>query len=169
MKNIYLIGFMGTGKSSVGKILAKEMGAEFLDTDKMVEERTGKSVADIFEEYSEEEFRRLETEVLREITEKENLIVSTGGGIVITRGNLDLMKKTGHVITLIADIQTILDRIHGDETKRPLLEVEDPFEEIKRLLFDRASFYINAHHIVETSDITPREAADQIIAFLTKI
>jgi len=163
MKNIYLIGFMGTGKSSVGKILAEELGCVFADTDKMVEERTGKSVEDIFEEASEDEFRELETDVLREITDQDNMIVSTGGGIVITRGNLEMMKQTGLVITLIADAHTILERVKNDESTRPLLEVDDPFEEIKRLLFDRASFYINAHHIIETSDITPREAADRIL------
>lgn len=166
MQNIYLIGFMGTGKSSVGKILADELNAEFVDTDSLVEKKTGKKVADIFEEYSEEEFRRLETEVLEEITDREGLIVSTGGGIVVTRGNLDMMKASGTVVTLIADINTIMERVQGDETSRPLLEVEEPFEEIKRLLFERASFYISAHHIVETSDITPREAADQIISLV---
>lgn len=162
MKNIYLIGFMGTGKSTVGRMLAEDMGAQFVDTDAIVEEKTGKKISDIFEEASEEEFRRLETEVLREITEKDGLIVSTGGGIVVTRGNMDMMKQTGLVITLIADIQTIMDRCRKDGSNRPLLEVDDPFEEIKKLLFDRASFYINAHHIVETSDITPREATDRI-------
>ncbi len=95
MKNIYLIGFMGTGKSTVGKILAEELGADFVDTDKMVEEKTGRTISDIFENSSEDEFRRLETEVLRDITEKDSLVVSTGGGIVVTRGNLDLMKETG--------------------------------------------------------------------------
>jgi len=163
MKNIYLIGFMGTGKSSVGKLLAEDLGGEFKDTDQMVVDKTGRQIADIFEDDSEEDFRALETEVLREITEEENLVVSTGGGIVITRGNLEMMKQTGIVVTLIADANTILERIEGDDTCRPLLEVAEPFEEIKRLLFDRASFYINAHHIVDTSDITPREAADKIL------
>jgi len=163
MKNIYLIGFMGTGKSTVGRMLAEDLGANFVDTDKMVEGKTGKTISDIFEESSEEEFRRLETDVLREITEKDNLVVSTGGGIVVTRGNLELMKETGIVITLIADVQTIMDRVMADGSNRPLLEVDEPFEEIKKLLFDRASFYINAHHIVETSDISAREAANQIL------
>ncbi|PLX67909.1 MAG: shikimate kinase [Denitrovibrio sp.] len=163
MKNIYLIGFMGTGKSTVGRMLAEDLGANFVDTDKMVEGKTGKTISDIFEESSEEEFRRLETDVLREITDKDNLVVSTGGGIVVTRGNLELMKETGIVITLIADVQTIMDRVMADGSNRPLLEVDEPFEEIKKLLFDRASFYINAHHIVETSDISAREAANQIL------
>ena len=166
MKNIYLIGFMGTGKSTVGKILAEEMNAEFVDTDKMVEDKTGRNISDIFEDSSEEEFRRLETEVLRDITERDGLVVSTGGGIVVTRGNLELMKETGLVVTLIADVHTIMERIGGDGSNRPLLEVDEPFEEIKKLLFDRASFYINAHHIVETSDISAREAVDQILGFV---
>jgi len=166
MKNIYLIGFMGTGKSAVGKILAEELGSQFVDTDQMVIDKTGRQIADIFEEDSEEEFRALETEVLREITEKDSLVVSTGGGIVVTRGNLEMMKQTGTVVTLIADANTILERVQGDETCRPLLEVDNPFEEVKRLLFDRASFYINAHQIVDTSDITPREAAEKILETL---
>ncbi|XOB66029.1 shikimate kinase [Deferribacteres bacterium DY0037] len=163
MKNIYLIGFMGTGKSSVGRLLAEDLGASYVDTDQMVIEKTGREITNIFEEDSEEDFRRLETEVLSEVVDKENLVVSTGGGIVVTMGNLEAMKQTGFVVTLIADANTILERISSDETCRPLLEVEEPFEEIKRLLFERASFYINAHHIVDTSDITPREAADCIL------
>jgi len=147
----------------VGKILAESLGAEFKDTDQMVEQKTGQKISEIFEDASEDEFRRLETEVLRDITEQKGLVVSTGGGIVVTRGNLELMKETGTVITLIADVNTIMERISGDPTGRPLLEVAEPVEEIKRLLFDRASFYINAHHIVETSDITPREAAEKIL------
>jgi shikimate kinase len=166
MKNIYLIGFMGTGKSTVGKILAEEFNMKFVDTDKLVEEMTGRTISSIFEESSEEEFRRFETDVLRQITDEKGMIVSTGGGIVVTRGNLELMKNSGFVFTLIADANTIHERLKKDDTCRPLLEVDEPLDEIKRLLFERAAFYINAHHIIETSDITPREAADQIIAIL---
>jgi shikimate kinase len=166
MKNIYLIGFMGTGKSTVGKILAEEFKMKFVDTDLLVEEMTGRTISSIFEESSEEDFRRFETEVLRRITEDKGMIVSTGGGIVVTRGNLELMKNSGFVFTLIADANTIHERLKKDDTCRPLLEVDEPLDEIKRLLFERAAFYINAHHIIETSDITPREAADQIIAIL---
>ncbi|WP_277656165.1 shikimate kinase [Seleniivibrio woodruffii] len=166
MKNIYLIGFMGTGKSTVGRLLAEDFKMKFVDTDKMVEEMTGRTIGEIFEESSEAEFRKLETEVLRKITEEKGMIVSTGGGIVVTRGNLDLMKNSGHVFTLIADAHTIHERLKKDDTCRPLLEVAEPLDEIKRLLFERAAFYINAHHIIETSDITPREAADQITAIL---
>ncbi len=70
------------------------------------------------------------------------------------------------MVTLIADVQTIMDRVGADGSNRPLLEVDEPFEEIKKLLYDRASFYINAHHIVETSDISAREAADKILGFV---
>lgn len=157
---------MGTGKSTVGKMLAQDLGMKFVDTDAMVEEKTGKNIIDIFEESSEEEFRKLETEVLREITDEKGLVVSTGGGIVVTRGNMELMKQSGKVFTMIANAETIYERVKSDETCRPLLEVAEPLDEIKRLLFERASFYINAHHIIETSDITPREAADQIIAIM---
>jgi len=166
-KNIYLIGFMGTGKSSVGKILAEKMGAKYIDTDAMVEAKAGMGVHEIFEAYDEPEFRRLESEVLETITDGDNNVVSTGGGIVVTHRNIELMMNTGIVVTLIANADIILDRVSMDETERPLLSADEPLEDIKRLLFERAALYIKSHHVVDTSDITPEEAANEIMELIS--
>jgi shikimate kinase len=161
-KNIYLIGFMGTGKSTVGKLIAERLGMEFIDTDAMVEAKAGMTISQIFEEFEEEAFRKLETEVLQVVTERQNLVVSTGGGIVVTKGNMELMKKEGKLITLMASPEQIFERIKDDKG-RPLLDVESPLDEIKKLIYERAPFYINVDHIIETSELTPEEAADEII------
>lgn len=160
--NIYLIGFMGTGKSTVGRLIAEKLGMEYLDTDAMVEEKAGMSISRIFEELEEETFREMETEILKEITGRKNLIVSTGGGIVVTRGNMELMRQEGRLVTLMASPELIFERIK-DDRGRPLLEVANPLDEIKQLIYDRAPFYINTDFIVETSELTPEEAAEEII------
>jgi shikimate kinase len=163
--NIYLIGFMGTGKSTVGKIVAEKLGMEFCDTDSLVEMKSGKTIAEIFDEVEEEGFRSIETEILKDITTKDNLVVSTGGGIVVTKGNMEMMRAKGKLITLIAGPEVIFERIKEDKG-RPLLQVGNPLNEIKQMIYDRAHFYINTDHLVETTDITPEEAAEEIIRFV---
>jgi shikimate kinase len=164
-KNIYLIGFMGTGKSTVGRLVAEKLGMEFCDTDAMVEAKSGMTVSEIFDEMDEEAFRSMETDVLKEITEKRNLVVSTGGGIVVTKGNMEIMRQAGSLITLMASPEQIFERIKDDKG-RPLLQVESPLDEIKKLIFDRAPFYINTDYIVETTEMSPAEAAEEIIRFV---
>lgn len=161
-KNIYLIGFMGTGKSTVGKILAEKLGMEFCDTDALVETKAGKTIVEIFDELDEEAFRKMETDVLKSVTNRKNLVVSTGGGIVVTMGNMELMRSAGKLVSLIASPEQIFERIKDDKG-RPLLQVESPLDEIKKMLYDRAPFYINTDHIIETTDMTPEEAAEEII------
>ncbi|WP_022852230.1 shikimate kinase [Limisalsivibrio acetivorans] len=163
-KNIYLIGFMGTGKSTVGRILAEKLDMEFCDTDSMIEMKTGKTVEEIFEDESEEVFRNIESEVLTEITSRKNLVVSTGGGIVVTRGNMDMMRKEGLLVSLLASADVIFERTKNDKC-RPLLNVEDPLDQIKKMLFDRAHFYIDTDFLVDTTDTPPEEAAEQIVEF----
>lgn len=164
-KNIYLIGFMGTGKSTVGRLVAEKLGMEFCDTDAMVEAKSGMTISEIFDEMDEEAFRSMETDVLKEITEKRNLVVSTGGGIVVTKGNMEIMRQAGSLITLMASPEQIFERIKDDKG-RPLLQVESPLDEIKKLIFDRAPFYINTDYIVETTEMSPAEAAEEIIRFV---
>ncbi len=164
-KNIYLIGFMGTGKSTAGRLLAEKLGMEFCDTDAMVEKKAGKTITEIFEEMDEAAFRGMETEILKDITERRNLVVSTGGGIVVTKGNMELMRSAGKLITLMASPEQIFERIK-DDRGRPLLQVDNPLDEIKRLIYDRAPFYINTDLIVETTELTPEETAEEIIRFV---
>jgi shikimate kinase len=158
MKNIYLVGFMGTGKSTVGKALAKVLNKEFKDLDELIEEREKIKIVEIFEQFGEQYFREVETAVVREISEKENLVIATGGGVVVNEENFSLLKKSGTLITLVASPETIYERIK-DSIERPLLNVENPLDTIKRMLFERAYYYIKSDFIVDTTD---REIEDII-------
>lgn len=158
MKNIYLVGFMGTGKSTVGKALAKVLNKEFKDLDELIEERENRKIVEIFEQFGEQYFREVETAVVREISEKENLVIATGGGVVVNEENFSLLKKSGTLITLVASPEAIYERIK-DSIERPLLNVENPLDTIKRMLFERAYYYIKSDFIVDT---TEREIDDII-------
>ena len=158
MKNIYLVGFMGTGKSTVGKALAKVLNKEFKDLDELIEERENRKIVEIFEKFGEQYFREVETAVVRDISEKEDLVIATGGGVVVNEENFSLLKKSGTLITLVASPETIYERIK-DSIERPLLNVENPLDTIKRMLFERAYYYIKSDFIVDTTD---REIEDII-------
>jgi len=158
MKNIYLVGFMGTGKSTVGKALAKVLNKEFKDLDELIEERENRKIVEIFEKFGEQYFREVETAVVRDISEKEDLVIATGGGVVVNEENFSLLKKSGTLITLVASPETIYERIK-DSIERPLLNVENPLDTIKRMMFERAYYYIKSDFIVETTD---REIEDII-------
>lgn len=158
MKNIYLVGFMGTGKSTVGKALAKVLNKEFKDLDELIEERENRKIVEIFDQFGEQYFREVETAVVRDISEKEDLVIATGGGVVVNEENFSLLKKSGTLITLVASPETIYERIK-DSIERPLLNVENPLDTIKRMLFERAYYYIKSDFIVDTTD---REIEDII-------
>jgi len=158
MKNIYLVGFMGTGKSTVGKALAKVLNKEFKDLDELIEERENRKIVEIFDQFGEQYFREVETAVVRDISERENLVIATGGGVVVNEENFSLLKKSGTLITLVASPEAIYERIK-DSTERPLLNVENPLDTIKRMLFERAYYYIKSDFIVDT---TEREIDDII-------
>ncbi len=165
MKNIYIMGFMGTGKTSVGKALAEKLNKEFIDLDNEIELYEGMSISEIFEQKGEDYFRKIETEVLKEVADKENYIVSTGGGSIVTHGNLEIVKNSGILITLMASPEEILKRVSGNND-RPLLNVDDPLDAIKRLLFERAPFYIKADYIIETTEKSIDEVVEEILGIL---
>ena len=107
MKNtIYLTGFMGSGKSTIGPILANTLGWDFFDLDKLVENKTGKKIRDIFEQEGESYFRKIETDTLREISESKNVIISLGGGTIANKENIEIMKNTGKIIYLKVSLDT---------------------------------------------------------------
>lgn len=165
--NIYLIGFMGTGKTVVGKKVAEIMGRFFLDIDVEIEKVFKCAISEIFDKYGEKEFRKKESDMLGSITGRSNLVVSTGGGIVLNIENLEKMKKSGLVVTLIARPEIICERLRED-TSRPLLACHDEkekLEEIKRLLFMRAGLYIKGDYIIDTSDLDSDIVAQKIIDY----
>lgn len=118
---IILIGFMGVGKTTIGKIIAKKLKLNFVDMDNYIEKREGKSISKIFEEYGEQHFRELESESLKDLIKSDNIVISTGGGIVTTKENSDILKKEKIVIFLDGNTQTILNHLSKEIDKRPLL------------------------------------------------
>ncbi len=161
MKNIYLVGFMGTGKTAVGKELSSRLNGQFIEMDDEIEKRAGKSIVKIFAQDGEAHFRKLEKELLKELSKKQGLIVSCGGGLICDEENLRILKETGTVINLKSSAQKIYERtkIH---THRPLLNVANPLQEIEGLMEKRSPFYLQAHYVVESEDQTPAEVASTI-------
>ncbi len=166
--NIYLIGMMGVGKTTVGKLLAKEFGYGFVDTDEVIIKAAGKSINEIFAENGEAEFRQLESDVLAQVCAYTKLIVATGGGIPIQQQNWSYLHH-GLIIWLNAPIQIILQRLAADNT-RPLLQDADMESKLKSLLEQRQPMYSQADlHITISPTETPEEIAIRILATIPSI
>jgi len=163
MKNIVLIGFMGTGKSVVGKRLAAGLGWTFYDTDRVVESRTGLTVAELFEKQGEDSFRLLEREVVREVSEKENCVISTGGGAPVHPENVQNLSQKGELICLTASPEVIFKRVERRLGARPLLLGTDPLDRIKTLLEERRPFYAQASFTIDTTYFSIEKITDAIL------
>ena len=169
-KAIFLTGFMGSGKSTVGRCLSRRLELPFTDTDSRIEKEQKRSITDIFASEGEEAFRRMETQVLCAIREEGvRRVVSTGGGLPMREENRRIMKEAGTVVFLRVRPETVYARLQGDTT-RPLLQKADPRAEIQRLLSERNPFYEEgADLIVDVDSRTPEELAEEIAAgFLRK-
>lgn len=145
-KNIYLIGFMGVGKSSVGRKLAQKLGMLFIDSDRAIEQKEQKSVSNIFNESGERYFRELERQFIQSGHPDKGCVIACGGGLPIEEGIIDLLKSRGLVIALFARSQTILERTDRRDT-RPMLNVEDKEEHINKLLATRQEVYQKADYL----------------------
>jgi len=161
-KNIYLIGCMGAGKTRVGVILSKMLAYPFIELDKEIEERATMSISDIFSELGEDYFRNLESILLREFSEKNNQVISTGGGVVIKEINLQIMDDTGIIHYLRAPAEVLWERIKHS-TSRPLLQVENPHLKLKELLSQREEFYEQADVVIDTEFLGLQEVAEKIV------
>lgn len=162
MKNIVLVGFMGSGKTTVGKLISQQTGMPLLDMDALIEERAGKSINAIFAEDGEARFRAYERELAAELAQTEGNIISTGGGIVLNPDNLADFEKTGLVVCLLADAETVLERVKHDST-RPLL-AGDKEQKIIELLESRKPLYEAIPHRIDTSGRpSPEPTAREII------
>jgi shikimate kinase len=147
--NLYLVGFMGTGKTTVGRAVAVRLGFSFLDSDHEIERTSGKTVAQIFAEDGEPEFRRREREFIASGHPASGRVVACGGGLVVQPGMLELLQAHGVVVCLHASLDTILSRTSGT-THRPLLAVEDPAERIRTLYNQREPLYRRAGTVILT-------------------
>ncbi len=160
--NIILTGFMGTGKSSVGRRLANRLRRPFVDMDTKIEHQEGRSISEIFANEGESYFRDLERALVLEISGQEDLVVSTGGGVLMDPRNLADFRKSGTVICLCTTVDTILDRVMRDR-KRPLLDCEDPRAKIEDLLAERQAMYQAVSIQVDTTGASHDEVCDRII------
>lgn len=162
---IILTGFMGTGKTAVGELLAKKLKFEFFDTDLMVEKETGKSITEIFEKEGEPAFRAHEKQMVKKALDREGVVVSTGGGAIVDPENLKLMKEKGFIIGLSASPEAILQRISNMDT-RPLLRSKDQLKKIENLLSHRSPYYRQADKIVDTTMKRIEQTVDEILNVL---
>ena len=142
MNNIVIVGFMGTGKTTYGKKLAIQKNMPFIDTDDLIVERTGLSIPEIFSQKGEEWFRAIEAQICHSLLKYENTIIATGGGIILSESNRNILRQLGEIVYLEASVDEIYTRISNDtEVTRPLLKTQNPKESIRKLLEARRPLY----------------------------
>jgi shikimate kinase len=170
--SIALIGFMATGKSTVGKALADYLGDDysFIETDQLIVEMAGKSIPRIFVEEGEEKFRKYEIIVCRKASKLKNVVISCGGGVVLNSANIKKLKKNCHIVLLKTTVEEIYNRIlkNGKRT-RPIINSEDPKKDIKRVLNYREKFYETASEIIINTKDKSIEEIVNVIMEKTKI
>src|SRR4051812_16445057 len=162
IRNLALIGFMGTGKSSVGRLVASNLHFTFLDTDDVIEARAGATIAEIFKHQGEAAFRLMESRIVEELKRREKTVISTGGGLPVNEENMASLKSHALTICLWASPDKILHRVK-DQAHRPLLNEPDPLARIRQLLGERERFYRQADVLVNTEFRSLREVAQQVI------
>lgn len=166
--NMALIGFMGTGKTAVGKVLAEKLDKQFIELDALIEQRAGKTIPEIFQQDGEIAFRELEIEATRDAAERENTVIACGGGVVLNQINIDRLRRKSVIVYLTASPEVILERTSSDTDERPLLVAEDKVSRVAGLLKFRQPFYERAADItVDTSTLDVGEVTGKIIAGLS--
>ncbi len=161
--NLILTGFMGTGKTTVGRAVAEQLGRPFVDMDQVIEERAGRSIADIFAHEGEAAFRAIEAELCRELADQGDLVIATGGGALVDIDNRQVLASTGLVICLTADVETILGRLE-DVTDRPLLDAPDRRARVGALLEARRAAYGTLPYHVDTTGLTTTQVTERVLA-----
>jgi len=167
--NIFLVGPMGAGKSTVGRHLAKALGRDFYDSDKEIEQRTGVSISWIFEMEGEAGFRVREQKVIDDLSKLKDIVLATGGGAVLADDNRRALRSRGHVVYLSASVEQLLRRTSRDKN-RPLLQTDDPKKQIETLLEQRAPLYLNVADIeLKTGEQSIQYAVSEVIKQLEAI
>lgn len=161
--NIFLVGPMGAGKSTVGRQLAKALARDFFDSDKEIERRTGVAISWIFEKEGEAGFREREQKVIAELTIKKNIVLATGGGAILAEENRRVLRSRGHVVYLSASVAQLIRRTDKDQN-RPLLQTDDPAETIRQLLAERDPLYLDvADVIIKTGEQSIQHAVTHVL------
>ena len=168
MKNsVALIGFMGTGKTAVGKALAKKLGKRFIELDPLIEQKAGKAIPEIFQNDCEITFRELEIAVTKEAASEKDAVIACGGGVVLNKINIDRLKEKAVIVYLTASPKAILKRTLHDDEERPLLKVANPSQTIRELLRFRQPFYKRAADVtINTLGLSIEATVAQIITRL---
>ncbi|MDR2426345.1 MAG: shikimate kinase [Endomicrobium sp.] len=161
--NIVFTGFMGSGKTAVGKIAAERLGRMFFDTDSMIEDNTGQSINEIFQNSGEEAFRKLESETIKLVAGMDDIVIACGGGVVINPENIDTLRKNGVIINLFASPEHLLERISADNTRPLIAHALDPIDEIKKLLCQRKDAYKNCDFAFNTEGLNPQQSVEEIL------
>lgn len=167
MSNVILTGFMGTGKSTIGKYLSSRLGYRFCDLDEMIVVKENMTVNEIFEKRGEPYFRVLETSLIRSIFNEQGIVLSTGGGAVISSENRAMLRRMGCVVNLAASPEVILERLAGDKS-RPLLKGTKDGDTVVRMLKERESFYADADIRIDTTGKKMEEVTKEIMLFLER-
>ena len=166
-RNLVLVGFMGSGKSSVGRILSSLTGFALVDTDTLVAQEAGKSIPAIFKQQGEEHFRALETKVLHSLVGRIGLIVATGGGVITVAENRKILPEIGPVVWLDADTEHLYQRVK--HSKRPLLQTADPRRTVEELYRARKPLYRQAATLrIDSGTLTHRQTAEAVLAQLQR-
>ncbi len=172
-ENIVLTGFMGTGKTSSGIIIAGKTGRFFVDTDDLIEQAAGLTINEIFESKGEKYFRKLEKKIIAGLSGNKGLVISTGGGVVTSKANMSNLRKHGKVFALVSDEKTIFKRVSEAGLTRPLVKAatkKTAFNKIKILLNKRMSLYMNyADFVIDTSRLSPEATAEKVLCRLKAV
>ncbi len=166
--NIVLIGMRGSGKTTIGKLLAKRLGKQFIEMDELIVQRLGQSIPEIVQRYGWQKFRDVEEEITREVAGWDNVVNATGGGVVTREENIRELKKKGKLVWLKANTNTLLRRI-GNDQSRPSLTGKSPREDMEAVLAERSPIYQRvADFIVDTEGKMPEEIAEAIAKLYTE-
>lgn len=165
-KNIVLIGLMGSGKSSIGRTIAKALNRRFIDTDRYIERKFGKTIPEIFNEEGEESFRKIERETIKKISQYIGIVIATGGGTIKDPENFKCLKQSGWIIALFASPETLYKRIEGKRIRPLLLDKDDPIKELDDIYKNRKGMYAQADFQINTENKEINQIADEIINLL---
>jgi len=166
--NVAITGMMGSGKSSVGRIVARTLRMRFVDTDEIIECVEKMSISDIFAKKGEPYFREVETRIVGEVSQGDNQVIACGGGVVLKQENVKQLRSRGVIVNLTASPDVLYGRTKQADT-RPLLEVHDRLQELRRMLKEREQFYSDCDFRVKTDNLTQEQTASRIIDFISGV
>ena len=165
-KNIVLIGLMGSGKSAIGRTIAKKLERRFIDTDRFLERKIGKTIAEVFNQDGETTFRTLEKEIIKKVSQYIGIVIATGGGVIKDPENFKHLKQSGWIIALYASPDTLYKRIAGKRIRPLLLNQEDPIKKLEEISNERKIMYAQADFQIDTENKEINDIADEIIRLL---